>query len=182
MTLPEISRRTFLKRSLQVAGAAALVAAPVGCGREPRPGLRLDGLRVLSPRELQIADAALDTLVPDGGPFEVGARGVDLAHVLDAFLVDEQPDVVRGLRGGLWVLELGAPLLAGRLGPFTGLDAAGRAQALRALLRGPRIGRDLYVGLKQAGLFLFYAQDASWPATGYDGPWVEQGIRLGARS
>jgi len=54
-----------------------------------------------------------------------------------------------------------------------------RAACIDALCRS-RVGllREVYAGLKQLCFFTFYAIDATWPAVGYDGPWVgRQGSR-----
>lgn len=131
------------------------------------------GLRVLDAAQWALLDAVADTFVPRGGAFELGARDVDLARRIDALLADAAPAVRDGLGAALLVVEWVAPLAAGRIGRFSGLDEAGRAASIDAL-RASRFGllRDVYAGLKQACLFSFYAVDASWAATGYDGPLV----------
>ena len=171
MRLPEVSRRAFLRRSLHAAGACvALPGLGVGCAPSERAP---SGLRVLDAAQWTLLDAIADTFVPRGGAFELGARDVDLARRIDALLADEAPAVRDGLGSALLVVEWGAPLAAARLGRFSSLDEAGRAASIDAL-RTSRVGvlRDVYAGLKQACLFSFYAVDASWAATGYDGPLV----------
>lgn len=166
-----LTRRVLLRRSLQAAGALALLpaaaCAPAGSG-DAAPGLQ-----ALAASELAILEAVADTFVPSGGAFAIGAREVDLARRIDAVAASQGPDVVRGLRGALWLVELASPLLLGRLTRFSKLSAADRTACVRALA-GSRlvVARDVFAGLKQLCLFSFYTHDASWAATGYDGPWV----------
>ncbi len=175
MTIPELSRRVFLRRSVQAAGAfLALPGLGAACAPDGE-GAAPPGLRVLSPEDHALLAVVADTLVPPGGPFEAGAASVELARHVDAWLADEDPELASGLAGALRLVEWGSPLLAGRLGRFSSLDRSGRSACLEAL-RDSRLGfaREVFGALKQLCLFVFYAQDASWPATGYDGPWVER--------
>jgi len=117
-----------------------------------------------------------EAFVPSGGAFAPGAREVGLARRIDALAAAQGPDVIRGLRGGLWLVDLASPLLAGRLGRFSGLPLDDRTACLQALLESPiALAREVFAGLKQLSLFTFYAVDESWPATGYEGPWVRRG-------
>lgn len=177
MSVPELSRRIFLKRSVQSLGAlAALPLLPSGCG----PGTPVPGaLRTLTPRQYSILDAIADTLLPAGGAFGPGARDLHLAERLDATLAVEDPDVVSGLRGALWFVELGAPLLSGQLGVFSRQDAGARAAALGALPHRFGLARDVFGALKQLCCFHFYCIDASWEHVGYDGPWVGRNLAKG---
>ena len=179
MAIPELSRRVFLRRSLHVAGALTLVpglsigCAPGDVARAPRD------LRVLDPGEWALLGALADTLIPHGGAFELGARDVDLAARIDAFIAGESVAVLRGLSAALLLVEWGSPLASGRVARFSRLGSDDRAACIEALCRS-RIGllREVYAGLKQLCFFTFYAIDATWPAVGYDGPWVgRQGSR-----
>lgn len=174
MEMPELSRRVFLRRSVQAAGALALLPGlAIGCAGEDAAGRSPPGLVVLDASQWVVLDAVADAFVPAGGAFEAGARSVDLATRIDAFLAGERPDVLRGVGAALVVLEWLAPLAAGRAARFSTLDLAGRSAAVDAL-RTSRIGllREVYAGMKQLCLFTFYACDAAWPAIGYDGPLV----------
>lgn len=167
MRLPEVTRRVFLSRSLVVLGAAAAPACTPGPGAEAPPGLR-----VLSAGQWQVLAAAADAFIPRGGAFPVGAADLDLARRVDAYLAQNDPALASGLAGALLLLEwLGGPL-AGRLGRFSRMDAAGRAAVLEALPRSFGLPRRVHGGLKQVCTFLFYAQPESWQGIGYDGPWV----------
>jgi Gluconate 2-dehydrogenase subunit 3 len=171
--LPAVTRRVLLRRSLHAAGALAvlpgfaLACAPADAVRAP------SDLRVLDAAQWAVLDAVADTFVPRGGAFPLGARDVELARRIDAFLAGEPPALVGGLGAALVAVEWAAPVAAGRFGRFSRLDADARTAAIDALCRS-RVGllRDVYAGLKQLCCFTFYALDASWAAIGYDGPWV----------
>lgn len=173
MAIPELTRRVFLRRSLHAAGAAALLPGlALGCAPDDAARAPAD-LKVLDPGAWAVLDAVSDAFVPAGGAIGPGARDVGLASRADAFLVEEPPAVRRGLAGALLAVEWASPVLAGRAARFSRLDLAARAACIDAL-RTSRfaLAREVYGGLKTLCLFLFYAADASWPATGYDGPWV----------
>jgi hypothetical protein len=166
--LPELTRRIFLSRSLQAVGLLAVGPACAPSGRTEAPA----GLAALSPGSWEILAAAADTFVPRGGAFELGARDVDLATRIDAFLAQGDPDLVPGLEGGLVFLEWAGPILAGRLGRFSHLGPEDRTAVVAALPRRGGPGRALYAGLKQICLFAFYTVPETWGPAGYDGPWV----------
>lgn len=173
MAIPELSRRVFLRRSLHAAGALTLAPGlSIGCAPGDVARAPTD-LRVLDPGEWALLGVVADTLIPRGGAFELGARDVDLATRIDAFLAGESVAVLRGLSAALLLIEWGSPLASGRVARFSRLGADERAACIDALCRS-RIDllREVYAGLKQLCFFTFYAIDASWPAVGYDGPWV----------
>lgn len=175
MAIPELSRRLFLRRSLHAVSALAVVPGlTLGCA--PVAGVRApDDLRVLDAAAWTMLGVVADTLIPRGGAFEVGAIDVDLATRADAFLAGESDAVLRGLSAALLVVEWGSPLLSGRVARFSELGGDARHACIEALLHS-RVGllREVYAGLKQLCFFTFYAIDATWPAVGYDGPWVER--------
>jgi len=168
-----LSRRAFLGRSLQAAGALALLpaAACAPCGSSAPAA----GLLALHPSELPILESVAESFVPTGGAFATGAREVGLARQIDALAAAQGPDVVRGLRGALWIVELASGPLAGHYIRFSRLSPEQRTASLEALVASRLApARDVFAGLKQLCLFTFYCQEASWPATGYDGPWVRR--------
>ena len=84
-------------------------------------------------------------------------------------------EVIAAVLLALAAVEFGSPLLAGRLTRFSELDLAGRSACLQALCDSRyALPREIYAGLRQLCLFAFYCADASWPALGYDGPWIER--------
>ncbi|MCU0668707.1 MAG: gluconate 2-dehydrogenase subunit 3 family protein [Myxococcota bacterium] len=173
MQLPEVTRRSFLRGTLRGAGAVALVPMlAVGCAPERTAAAPRD-LRVLGVAEWSLLDTIADTFVPRGGAFALGARDLDLATRIDAYLANERPEIVRGVRGALLLVEWASPLASGRLGRFSALDVDARIACIDAL-RTSRSAtlREVFAGLKTLCLFLFYAADESWTALGYDGPLV----------
>ena len=182
MGIPELSRRVFLRRSLHAAGALAVVPGlALGCA--PEDAARAPGdLRVLDAAEWALLGAVADTFIPHGGAFAPGARDLELPRRIDAFLAGERPAVLRGVSAALLVAEWASPLAAGRFARLSRLDADGRSACIAAL-RDSRVGllRDVYAGLKQLCMFTFYAIDTTWPALGYDGPWVEKSSGTAAK-
>jgi hypothetical protein len=170
LDLPDLARRTFLTRSLQVLGAAA--ALPLATS----PLLAADGaasapaLRVLAPGEYVALAAVADTMIPRGGAFETGALDVDLARRIDGFLPRMHPDVVTGIRGALAFVEQQAPALAKKAGPFTALSEPDRADVFAAMLAAPGLPAAVFLALKFVCMSHFYTLDATWRFTGYDGP------------
>ncbi len=171
---PAFPRRIFLGRSLQLAGALLLAPLVPTLGRagETAAEACCKPLAVFTEAELEIARAVAETLIPEGGANPAGGRSVDLARRLDTFLASEPEDLARGVRSALWAVEYGAPILAGRFGRLTRMRPHQREAYLAALPHRYPLARNIYAGLKQAFFFLFYSVDESWPATGYDGPWV----------
>ena len=168
--LPEFTRRALLARSLAALGAAAALPgiAPACTASAPAPA----GLRVLAPGEWQVLAAVADTVIPRGGAFALGAADVDLAARIDAFLAAQSAELAGGVRGALLLVEYAAPLLEGRLARFSQLGAEARADVFGALPRRFGLARRVYGGLRGLCLFAFYTLPESWPALGYDGPWV----------
>lgn len=69
------------------------------------------------------------------------------------------------------VLEWGGPV-AGWWGRFTGLERDERAGQFAKLFDHPFDSfRQVAVGLSQVVRSFYYADERSWPAIGYDGPW-----------
>lgn len=173
MQLPEPTRRAFLRSTLRGAGALALAPAiAVGCAPERRAEAPTD-LAVLGAAEWGLLAVIADVFVPRGGAFELGASDLDLATRMDGHLARERPEVVRGLRGALWLVEWASPFVGGYVGRFSALDVEGRIRCIDAL-RTSRFAtlRAVFAGLKTLCLFAFYSADASWTALGYDGPLV----------
>jgi len=169
--LPEFTRRIFLHRGLQALGAA--VALPLAAGElfaAESAAPAADGLKLLMPAEYAALAAFADTMIPPGGAFEPGAADVDLARRIDAYLPQQQPAVVTGIRGALTFIEQQAPGLAGKKGAFSSLSEADRAAVLSAMLAAGGLPASVFLGLKSLCVIHFYTLDVTWPYTGYDGP------------
>ncbi|MCB9674464.1 MAG: hypothetical protein H6737_05060 [Alphaproteobacteria bacterium] len=112
-----------------------------------------------------------------GAVFEaLGPPGADVQPIVDgvdAFLGRGDPVVGEQLRLALGVLEhLGG---AGPIGfsRFSRLDVDARRDVLESW-RTSRIAtkRQIADALRRVVLFTWYSLPSSWPAIGYDGPWV----------
>jgi hypothetical protein len=170
------TRRGFLAASLRVAGSVAVAPAVLAaCARGAGSAA---GLAVFDDAQRAVLDAVLDAFVPSGGAFALGASDVQLGARVQRFVAAQPPDVAVAVRGALFAVEWLSPVLAGRLGRFSALDATGREACLRALV-GSRsaLARDLYAGLKQLSIFSFYSVDQTWVHVGYEGPWVRRAER-----
>lgn len=169
--LPEITRRIFLHRGLQALGAAValpLVAHELLAAERGAPAAA--ALKVLTPAEYAVLGAVADTMIPHGGAFELGARDVDLARRIDAYLPRQQPPVVVGIRGALAFTEQQSSGLAGKKGVFSSLSESDRAVVLSAMLAAGGLPASVFLGLKSLCVIHFYTLDATWRYTGYDGP------------
>lgn len=141
------------RRRVLVAGAA-LIATGAGVG------VTLTGT---PPREVlcAAAEALLPPLRLDHD--EVAARAL-------AYL--EQTGQGRRASVALGLVELGAPLTAGRFGRLSSLPREDRAEVLAALDARGGLSRRLYRAVRDLVMVGAYQQDAAWVGTGYGGPWV----------
>ena len=168
-----LSRRGFLVRS---AGAGAILASGglLACGDDGYTSLlREDDLpRVLAPREFAILRALSQRILPADGQ-SPGADELGVPTRIDRELSFHGDRLQSDIRDALLLVEW-SPLLT-RLARFTSLSDAGRDAELRAMTTS-RLGwrRSAFQGLKFLVMFFHYTQDASWPAIGYDGPWVQR--------
>ena len=166
-----ISRRGFLSRS---AGAGALLVV-VGCAGDGGkdyavlldPGERPVSLPV---REFAVLKAVARRLVPGGAGYP-GAEDLGVTSRIDRELSFHPARLSIDLRDALRLIEWWP--LATHLARFTRLGgeqqdavlgnmAASRFALLRAALQG----------IKTLVMFFHYTQEPTWPAIGYDGPWV----------
>jgi hypothetical protein len=171
LELPSMTRRIFLNGTLQALGAAvALPLAPRSLFAAAETAADAAPLRVLSPGEYQVLAAIADTMIPHGGAFDLGARDVDLARRVDAYLPKMHPDIVTGFRGALVFVEQQAPQLAGKTGSFSALAPEDRGAVFDAMVAAGGVPAGAFLGLKYVCMTHFYTLDAVWPAIGYDGP------------
>jgi gluconate 2-dehydrogenase subunit 3-like protein len=168
----ELTRRRVLSFGL---GGAVLLACggalgSLSTGYALAPGDAAIGLTV---QQLAIVRALVEALFPADGDLPAG---LDLGlHQRIDREVWASSDVLRSdLRSAVSLLEY-APLLYGFGHRFTRLDPPAREAAVRALLdRGPKPVVQAVVALKQLCSLLYYAHPSTWPAVGYDGPWVPE--------
>lgn len=165
-----ISRRRVL--AFGVGGAAALACggglAWVTAGYAVGEG---DVPLGLSRKELAIVRAIVEAVLPADGDLPAGlALGV---HQRIDQEVWSAPDALQAdLRASLHLLEHG-PVLLGYAGRLSRLDPATRLEVLeRAAAVGPTPVVQAVIGLKQMCHLFYFAHPATWPAIGYDGPWI----------
>src|ERR1700694_5172086 len=154
--------------------------------------IRLRGMTLLSPAELQTLEAVCDTLLPSippsssqrglgsepsdlGGLLTRSASDVDVAGLLLAALALEPAETVTRFRQLLRLM--GSPMfglaLAGRPRGFAQLAPRLRERALLRMAESPLpFLRQAFQALKRPVTFIFYAapagaQNPNWTAIGY---------------
>jgi len=187
--LPEVTRRVFLNRTLQALGAAAAMPLVAACSKRESPPAetvatppseataQVPALEFLNAGEYVTLDAAGDTLIPQGGAFEMGAREAGLAKRIDHYLPKMDPAVSTGFRGALAFLEQEAPELAGKTAPFSALSDDDRAAVLNGMLQAGGLPAGIFLALKYVCMGHFYTMDQTWQYTGYDGPMLLEGAQ-----
>lgn len=125
----------------------------------------------LTTKQLAIVRAIVDTLLPADGDLPSGiALGVH--QRIDEEVWAASDPIRDDLRAAITVVEH-LPPAYGFWGRFTRLDPAAREAYYRALLQGrPGPIVAAAVALKQMCGLYYYAHPSTWPAIGYDGPWV----------
>ncbi len=125
----------------------------------------------LSAKQLVIVRAAVEAIVPADGDLPGGIE-LGIHQRVDEEVWAQSDDFREDFASALQLLEHTPPLF-GYLGRFSHLSLQQREAFLnRILSRGPRLASQALNGLRQLVLFLYYSQDPTWPAIGYDGPWI----------
>lgn len=173
--MPQLSRRRFVE--LGLGGTLALGLAG-GLFRWFRAGYALRAGEValaLSDKQLSVARALVDALVPGGDGMPSGVE-LGVHQQIDEQVWAAEPFVAADLRAALELVEHVPPLL-GHFGRLSSLDREARRAVVESMLRSQR---DLFVqvafGLKQLVHMLYYAHEAVWPHIGYDGPWQPEAV------
>lgn len=175
LKLPDSSRRIFLNKTLQLLGAAAAMTAVPGYSAQTAAvatasQVKTPPLVFLKPEEIVGLDAIGDTMIPQGGAFELGARDVGLAKRIDAYLPKMDPGLATGFRGAVAFIEHQAPAMAGKAAPFSSLSEDERTAVLNAMVQAGGLPASIVVAMKFLCMSHFYTIDATWKYTGYDGP------------
>lgn len=131
----------------------------------------VSGLRVLGDREYRTLDALAKTLIPRGGPFEIGADRFDLARAFDGFLQGEPPANVEKLKRALLLFELGPLLFDKRWAAFSQLPDAERLKHYEAWANSDTLlRRQVAIAFRKFMALVFYDSPEVWPHIGYPGP------------
>lgn len=166
-----VGRRVFLKKS--VLGFCALSLAsllPVSCAPYRRAKKKL---KVLSEKELHIAEEAAAALVPFDSeglpePKESGA-----AYTLDGVLGHVSGEVQTQMKLLFLLLEHTPFFFGGGMKRFSGLSLERRRKILSRWEQNPlpfvRLG---FYALKTLLLMSYYTGPKTWQGMGYDGPWA----------
>lgn len=167
-----MSRRGFLARSAWVGAALGLGGLACQGGEAGYTALLPEGERPtqLAPREYAVLRAAADRIVPaaSGQP---GALALGVPARIDRELAFHGLPLRDDMTAALQLVEWW-PLI-GRGSRFTRLDGAAQ-DAVLASLAASRLAacRTAFQGIKFVTVFFAYTQEPTWPAIGYDGPWV----------
>lgn len=142
--------------------------ARISTGYTLAPGDAAIGLTV---KELAIVRAIVETLCPADGDLPSGIE-IGVHQRIDEEVWASSKAMAADLRSAIsWMEHL--PLVHGWGGRFTHLSPADREACFRdLLLAGPGPIVQAATGLKQLCLLFYYARPETWPAIGYDGPWV----------
>lgn len=185
--LPVLTRRVFLNRTLQALGSVAAATMPLSAwaAADPGPGpaagsaapAETPALEFLSQNEYVALDAIGDTLIPQGGAFELGAREAGLTRRIDHYLTKMDPTVSTGFRGAIAFVEQQAPAMAGKAAPFSALSEGDRSAVFDAMLRAGGLPAGILMALKYICMGHFYTMDKTWKITGYDGPMLLEDAR-----
>lgn len=163
-----LSRRTWLRGMLALGAVLAGGSAVVGCSAPP--GAALPRLLCFDEPTARLVRSLAEAVIPDGPGFPDAAT----ARLLERF--DEElhfvaPDVRDDVLAALSVVGY-LPLLYARLARFESLDVGARREVIRQAQRSRfEIVRAVASGLRMMLLFLYFGDQASWPAVGYDGPY-----------
>lgn len=130
-------------------------------------------LRVLSPKEYLILQAAARRIVRPDGEGAPSADQVEVALGVDAYLARLPASVQREVRQLLQLWEHGALLFDLRPGRFSKLGPRAQDVTLAAWERSSLVLRRRAFQALRTLVFLGYYRDArTWPQLGYPGPMV----------
>lgn len=167
-----ISRRRLIQ--VGVGGAAVLalsggVLSWLSLGYSLEPGEVAIGFSV---KQFCIARSVVDTILPQGRGQKSGVE-LGVPQRMDEQAWASDPGIRADLKAALELIEH-VPPLYGHFGRLTSLARADREDVLRAMLRS---SQDVFVrtatAIKELTYLCYYTEDATWPALGYDGPWVK---------
>jgi hypothetical protein len=166
-----VGRRRFLQASASgvvLLGLGALL--PNGCSRYPKPAVPL---QVLNPREYAMLGVLAERLLGVAGLVGTAPEQVDVGRNVDALVAPLDADLRSQLRSALRVFEHGTYLFDLRRKRFTGLAPEQQEQYLAGWMNSTLgVRRTVFRVLKALVSAGFYQEPRSWPAVGYDGPWL----------
>jgi len=166
-----LDRRRFLKGSaagIGLLGVGSLL--PAGCRSYPKPGVPL---RFFNSREYATLNAAAQRLVGGEGTIGAGSDRIDVAAHVDTLVAQWDAEAQSQLRTMLRVFEHGTYLFDLQRKRFTRLSSAQQDQYLDGWMNSTLGARRIvFRALKALAAGGFYHDARTWPAIGYDGPWL----------
>ena len=164
-----LSRRHFLRAAAVLAaapgaaGLATLAAAATGAGSPA-------GVRFMNADEVAIFQRVGEVTLPvEGSTLQPWTREGLLQTLDAALLATMEPHILQGLKGGLQYFNEGPQSVFGaRFVDLT--DAQAIAFCDRWSDSSEPAQRALTMGLKKLVQLSYWANPATWPAIGYDGP------------
>ena len=164
-----LSRRHFLRAAAALAvapgtaGLATSAAATTGAGLPA-------GVRFMNADEAAIFQRVAEVTLPmEGSTLQAWARDGLLQTLDAALLATMEPHILQGLKGGLQYFNEGPQSAFGAR--FVGLtDAQASTFCDRWSDSIEPAQRGLTMGLKKLVQLSYWANPATWPAIGYDGP------------
>ncbi len=162
-------RREFLR---QGGGGLMLALGGVlpGCSRT---GGSQGGGDTFSNSERLTLGAICERLLPGGGRAP-SAGAVDVAVKIEDLVSGLGPRAATDFKRLLSLFEWSPILFEARLGRFSTLPPETQTEIIRGWATS-RLGfrRTGFVAIKRVAMSVYYVQEASWPAIGFPGPWLQ---------
>lgn len=153
---------------LRAMPAAAQPAAPAG-----------ETLRVLSPRDARILGAIAERITFTGDADMPRFGDTAALQTIDTALLQLPQDVPQQLSFALLLFEYGPPLFIGKPSSFSGLTPQWQDLYLDGWEQSRfHTRRVAFQAVKNLSMLGYYAQDATWPAIHYAGPWAPKPRRV----
>ena len=141
-----------------------------GCGRT-RGGR--DGGSNFSSSERLTLRAICQRLLPGGGRAPAASE-VDVAGKIENLVSGLGPRAATDFRRLLSLFEWSPVLFDARPARFSTLSPDAQTEVLRGWVTS-RLGfrRTGFIAIKRVAMSVYYAQEASWPAIEFPGPWLQ---------
>lgn len=166
-------RRSFLQDT-----AALVVLSPFlqfACRGRKEKETKPPGIEFLSAVQYRTLKALIEAIIPQSpelpDPFKL-----KLPEEIDRFLREEPEEVSTRIRDALLFVEWSSKL-SHHFRVFSELTLEERRSFFRGYTRSTlKLKRGIYMGLKGIILFFYADHPETWPAMGYDGPWVQKTV------
>lgn len=162
-------RREFLRRG---GGGLMLALAAVlpGCSRT---GGSRNGEGAFSHSERQTLWAICERMLPGGGRAP-SAGAIDVAGKIENLVSGLDPGAATDFRRLLSLFEWSPVLFEARPGRFSTLSPDTQTAVIHGWATSRlAFRRTGFVAIKRVAMSVYYAQETSWPAIGFPGPWSQ---------